>query len=660
MRRWQMLGGLFLCLLFGAAAFVFALHPALFPQPLEPPSFQVDPAEGKVWLDSQVVIEVRGSLSPAEVLERLKIRPRVEIQADDVAVQRIADYRWHEGFPWAKTRVTINPGHARLFRPETRYKIELGETSAAFETITLPRVIDTHLLEPFSRDIERVPTTSSVLITFNEEIAWHDRHLKIEPETEIKLSVETNAEGHTQVRIDPATRWQNSTTYVLSLAGAVQDEHGHIAEQPYSFSFSTWPRPRVLSVTPQEAGLGPHTPLTAVFERDVDRASVEQSFRTEPHAGGSFEWADNRSFTWRPDGLQYSTRYTAYVGGVAAGGDEIVPAEWSFATHDPPVFVEIRGRRQTPAILEAVAGGGTGVYSYEWSTGDNEWRILHTAPPEETQTLTVTVRSGDQVATASFEVLGPPASYGYVPQPCPPGWAMAEISVCYREEVVAGPTTTYVARIDLKDPALQVRSLPTGGFVGVTGPASGGARANGAIVAVNGDFFHAPGGRPVPLGPMASGGSFAFAPVSQSVVLALDNARNTWVGPAADLRFFAESGDGGRAVLQAVNEPPWEHGLSLFNGYWGARVDLGVEGCWAAVRPPGPGLTGPEAAGCGPLNGVPVPDGGFTLVGRGESAAWLQARAAYGVAITPSFPLGSVEFMVGGSHAAHRGTGRPP
>src|SRR3972149_8437519 len=88
-------------------ALITLLSPFVDRGALAEPSFDVDEAEGKARLDSQIVVEVRGSFSEEEIRESLQIRPSVPIEEQDLAVEDIARFAWHEGLPWAKKRGTL-------------------------------------------------------------------------------------------------------------------------------------------------------------------------------------------------------------------------------------------------------------------------------------------------------------------------------------------------------------------------------------------------------------------------------------------------------------------------------------------------------------------------------------------------------------------------
>ena len=628
-----------------AALFFLVLYPALFPVSVAAPIVERDPAEGKALLDGEIVLEVRGSLSEQEVLQSLDIRPAVHLDESDIKVEHLAPLPWHQDLPWAKTRVVLNPHRSNLFAAETHYQVSLKEAAATFETITVPKVIDVRQLP--QADWSNLPTTTQIEITFNEEIVWRENHLRLEPAADVKTEA-TQAGGRTLLRISPVSRWQNGTTYSLSIDSAVEDDFGHPAGLPFARRFTTSPQPKVVSVVPEGQSAPIDSVLRMAFERPPDKPTAEASFHVEPAVPGSFQWESDTILAWHPAKLENSTAYGASIAGTASDGDPIVPKTWSFRTQDPPVSVAISGRGTAPAVLQAVPSGGLGSYSYQWNTGETAPRILFQGAPGQTQTAEVTVHSGDRTATASLQ-LARPAGATYNPLPCPEGWEMTEADVCYREEPLPGPANVFVARIDLNDPSMQLRSLPTGDLVSTVRPVSASERASDAAVAINADYFHRAATRQSTLGPMVSGGDFLFATITNEAALALDRARHPWTGSAAALRFGAQAADGTSYDVLFINDPPIDGQMALFNGYWGGRVSLGFDGCYALFTPTDTGPRVPDAFGCGPVDGIPIPAGGYVLVGRGGSADWLQQEAANPISIAPSLPLPDLDFMVAGS-----------
>ena len=204
---------------------------------------------------------------------------------------------------------------------------------------------------------------------------------------------------------------------------------------------------------------------------------------------------------------------------------------------------------------------------------------------EEVRTYAVSVTSGDRSASAEFVVSGPPS-------PCPEEWRIINEEVCYNEEVLPGPVQVFTARVDLRDPDVGLSSLPAGDFLGQARTVSESAQPRDAVVAVNGDFFNISGPEHFTLGPMISGSSFVRAPQSGGVVLALDGALNSWVGPAQTLEVYVQPPDGDPHRLNSVNTAPGEDQLVLFNAYRASQLAVAADACYATFAPADDGASG--------------------------------------------------------------------
>lgn len=324
------------------AGLVTVVYPFIYRNALAEPFFEIDNAEEKARLDAQIVIEIRGSLSEEEVLQSLDIEPRVPVGEEDLTVEHIARFPWHEGLPWAKTRVTINPHRSELFKPETAYAVALKDKDLTFETITLPRVVDAHVDSALHNDFKNVPTSSPIVLAFNEEVLWQDEYLDVEPSVQVTATTESSSDGGMQLRVTPKGRWENSTTYTLTVKEGIEDVFGHEGVEGFSLDFTTWAQPTVEEVAPTGDGLPVDSGVRVKFERPVDRQTVEKAFRVEPSVSGDFEWKSDRVLKWKPSELQYSTAYTVSVGGKAVEGDKLVRSEWTFTTRSQPKVVDVQ------------------------------------------------------------------------------------------------------------------------------------------------------------------------------------------------------------------------------------------------------------------------------------------------------------------------------
>ena len=626
------------------AALALNAYPLLFPGSLAEPETDLDARERRTWLDSAVFIDVRGNLSREDILRELIVLPGVDDALLDAEVEHSAALPWHDGMPWSTTRVTLNPDRLRVWEPETAYSIAVRDSAASFETITVPRVLG---ISPAGRaHSTNLPTNQPLAITFNEPVDWDDAYLEVEP----RASFETIEDGSSSVlQVVPLTRWENLTTYTLTVKRGLPDAFGHPVEEESTFTFSTRPPPKITAVGPTTDEEDVDAVVQVQFERPVDRLSVEEAFQITPPVPGEFVWFSDTAVTWKPPQLDYSTAYALTLAGAeAADGDTFETRQWGFATHDPPVSIRIEGDPNSPTILRAVPSGGlgTGTYVLQWSTGETASRILAAAPYGETKKLSVTVRSGDREDTAAVDLKGLPYEWSYMPRPCPAGWYMLEISVCTREDSLAGPVETVVARLDLRDPAISLTAALAGARLGSTAVVSDQARATGAVVAVNGDFMHEVQGGLFPVGPVVSGGNYVFVPEYAGVYLGVDAHGGVATGKALDLRIEI-SGRTGARNIEAVNSGSVANGLALFNEYRGNRVSLSGSGCYSPFHPGADGWATAYELYCGSLASIPVPSGGVALVGHGAGAEWMRANIPGGLHLRP---VNGLDFVVGGSH----------
>jgi hypothetical protein len=91
-------------------------------------------------------------------------------------------------------------------------------------------------------------------------------------------------------------------------------------------------------------------------------------------------------------------------------------------------------------------------------------------------------------------------------------------------------------------------------------------------------------------------------------------------------------------------------GLSLFNAYYGTELSLGVDGCYGLFAPADPAMSTAYQFSCGPIENIPLRVGEFVLVGTGEAAEWIKQNIEQPLTFSTSFPIPSVDFVVGGSH----------
>ena len=622
-----------------------------------------------------------------------------------------------------------------VVNPETNYTVVLKDSRLVDEAITLPRVVDARVESVSHNGFSNVPTTSPIVLVFNDEVTWRQEYLSVEPYAKVRTISVMSSGGGTEVWVYPERRWENSTAYTLTLKEGIRDIFGHEGDEEFSLVFTTWPQPRVVEATPigndlppdsavrvefeqpvnrrtvEEAfevnpaasgsfewlsdtvlewepselqysttytvsvggetrdgdqiaatewsfairsqptvveaqpignSLPPGSAVRIEFEREVDRSSVEQAFKIEPAVAGTFNWDNDLAVTWTPSGLEYSTTYTVSAAGASTDGDPIIPHEWTFSTHDPPVIVEIEGGDQTPTLLRAVPSGGTGEFSYQWTDGETSQEVSVDLWFGEVRTIEVTVTSGDQTATAELLVFGPPS-------PCPDGWKVVTEEVCYTEEVLPGPVRVFLVRMDVQGTDLQLHAALAADYVGRLSTVSESAQARNTLVSINAHFFGQNEGGYFALGPIVSGGNFIYYPQPWGVIFALDRDLQPWVGQGEELSIYLEPPTGELRRLQTINSTPVENSLALFNSYWGKELSLDENGCYGLFAPADEAASTAYQFSCGATENIPLKAGEFVLVGSGAAAEWMKENIQHPLTLTTSLAGQSLEFMVGGS-----------
>jgi Phosphodiester glycosidase/Bacterial Ig-like domain len=630
-------------------AFYALAYPALFPPDVAPPAVELDPAEGRVWLDSQVVIELRGSFSEDDVLDALEVDPPLDITADHIDIEREATLSWHEDMPWATTRVVINPARAPLFDAGTEYEISVRDQSVVFQTITVPEVVSAVADADADANFADVPTTSPITFTFNEEIVWRDEYVTLEPAATFASAANTDDQGRTVVRLTPAPRWENATGYNLTVHPGIRDVHDHASGETFSLSFGTWQPPKVIGATPVGMTQLPNLPVRVQFERPADRASVEATLAVQPQAVGSFTWESDQVMLWQPNGhLPFSTEFTATIAGRDTHGDAFPAHTWTWRTQDPPVGAELVGSATSPTVLEVQPRGGLGSFSYQWSDGTTGHKALVVVPHGEKRLVEVRVTSGDQVAVKQIEVSGPLAPRDHVPVGCPEGWDMVTVSICYRTEELSGPIRTYLTRIDPRDPDLEITSALAADALGGRRTVSEAAGAHGSLLSVNGDFFQPVAIGHVPVGPLITDGNIVQIDRRFDAGFAVARDGRAWATPVSD-SYIVLSGQAGDAVVRHVNTAPPEGEAAVFNSYRGASLLLPFEACYATFAASGGSLS-PLNHACGPVSNVPLANDRVVIVARGAAAGWLTSSLAAPLNIFDPLGLLSLDLLVGGSH----------
>jgi len=278
---------------------------------LEGPYFDLDGVPGEARLDASVWVVADKPLSPQEVETSFRIEPEPAGCSPCLTVDR-------DGFsPWADTKVVFNPGHEAVFAPETDYTVSLMGKRFQFHTIAVPEAVR------FSPAVSPASTTAPIEIEFDRPLADNLRHLvTLEPAMPFIPRWQGTKLVLEHQRLDPGR------SYTVTLWPGIRDIEGYSTLKRFSFAFSTIPPPTVQSWEPTADTDATSAEVRVAFDRPMDQFSVEQAFRTEPAAAGSFHWSDDRTLVWKPTALFYATTYRISVGGRSQDGDPAASFSW--------------------------------------------------------------------------------------------------------------------------------------------------------------------------------------------------------------------------------------------------------------------------------------------------------------------------------------------
>ncbi len=293
------------------------------------PYYDLDGPGQDVWLDSSVRVVVDRPMSFQEVEQTFRIEPQPADCSQCLTVTRDGLSSWDDWAPWAETTVVFNPDRLKVFQAETDYTLSIVGKRFLFRTIPVPKAIR-YAPSPGQGGVS---TKAPIEIEFDRPLADNPRYLvTIEPDVLFW--------PHWQGRklVLEHERLQAGRTYRVILRPGIRDSAGHPSQERYSFAFATVEPPAVVSAEPNGNDLQRVlSEVKVVFDRPMDEAAVEQSFRVEPQASGSFQWPDDRTLVWKPWALLYSTTYRIGVGGISRTGNPLAQKySWQFRTQDPP------------------------------------------------------------------------------------------------------------------------------------------------------------------------------------------------------------------------------------------------------------------------------------------------------------------------------------
>ncbi len=326
------------------------------------PHYDLDALGEDVWLDSSIRVVVNKPMSFEEVEETFRIDPQPADCSQCLTVARDGLTSWDDWAPWAETTVVFNPDKLKVFQAETEYTLSILGKRFSFRTISVPKAVR------FSPSPGRVavPTTAPIEIEFDRPLADNPRHL-----VTIAPAVPFTPRWEGRKLVLEHERLRAGCEYRVILWPGISDSAGHPSQERFTFGFSTVEPPAVVSAQPPESGpQRVFDQVKVVFDWPMDQQAVEESFKVEPRASGSFQWPDDKTLVWKPLALLYGTTYRVSVGGVSRRGDPLAQDfSWQFRTENaPPPMITTSGdgtivltfddqgsKEQVEAILDILA-----------------------------------------------------------------------------------------------------------------------------------------------------------------------------------------------------------------------------------------------------------------------------------------------------------------
>ncbi len=142
-------------------------------------------------------------------------------------------------------------------------------------------------------------------------------------------------EESTVATFTPEKRFASDVTYSVSFNSALRDANSDPVSAPEPATFTT--PPPVVAVSPKTESAAPASAVRITFDRLMDQAATEATFKIDPAVPGRFEW-DETTLIFRPERGYFdeNTKYTITISTAAkdSDGSAVVDKDytWSFTT----------------------------------------------------------------------------------------------------------------------------------------------------------------------------------------------------------------------------------------------------------------------------------------------------------------------------------------
>ncbi len=270
--------------------------------------------------------EFGGNMSEGD--QKIEVEFDLPVNSDDIKfnISPEVDGRWElepiwDGAPLYR-RAIFHPGES-IF-PDKKVVVYVvsvqpwwadgdgHEESIEFESPAIPEIEE---ISPGDGS-DQVPVDSDLDVYYDAPVGdFVELVYEIEPEVEFE--VEEN--GGTSHKIDFNENLSQDAEYSMKIyrtprsydPDTGEDVERGETEEIASASFKTVQTPLLAEYSPKGTGVLVDMPISVVFEQEMDRMSVEESFSVSPAIDGVISWKDDKTFTYTPNSdLPKETEYT--------------------------------------------------------------------------------------------------------------------------------------------------------------------------------------------------------------------------------------------------------------------------------------------------------------------------------------------------------------
>jgi uncharacterized protein YvpB len=185
------------------------------------------------------------------------------------------------------------------------------EDHISFRSVELPTIVSSQPQDG-EKDID---TKQQVIFNLShKEGSYVDWEFEIEPKETV---FDVDRDNSDEIRLSFENDLKQDTHYsikVFQIPLAKDTKTGEISKKGensnvYTLNFQTVVPPLVESMSPQGGGIYVDSIVKIVFDSKVEKQSVEDLFSIHPNVVGTKEWLGDRTFVYRPNGLEKATSY---------------------------------------------------------------------------------------------------------------------------------------------------------------------------------------------------------------------------------------------------------------------------------------------------------------------------------------------------------------